>query len=288
MSQFTHRTKPWWCVWEVGGPPPVLAYLSCQHARGDAKRLARENPGKQYVVFKADSIFAVRDEVASLCDGGAVGPPEYSIPLPTVRAHDQDGDTKPSTCSACGDADPDQATCIRCGRAFKWLPDEWSDNFYVSVECAKCHRRYRFVEQCKRCQEENKVRFPERCCVCGRRFTEIDWPVDPRFPTCLICSSSATRDHASDDTEDALTKKTKTCSACGVSFETFSDHWDICPKCCDAMRGRIWRHVSPVLNNKDDNGDSKDTWTCPRCGREYDNMCPFCLLERRDHDSKDT
>ncbi len=61
-----------WCVWREGGGSPTVQQPSFEKAKREAQRLARANPGQQFVVLAAAIAF-VKDDVREVrfVDDGA-------------------------------------------------------------------------------------------------------------------------------------------------------------------------------------------------------------------------
>lgn len=50
-----------WCVWCEGGGNPTVKHDSYPRAKAEAQRLARNNPGRRFVVLAAAAAFVKRD-----------------------------------------------------------------------------------------------------------------------------------------------------------------------------------------------------------------------------------
>lgn len=55
------KAKTFWLVWCVTGLPPKHRHENYWGAENEAQRLARENPGKRFVVLKAEAAFEVNN-----------------------------------------------------------------------------------------------------------------------------------------------------------------------------------------------------------------------------------
>jgi len=64
-SQFNKRDKSYWVIWSPGNGEPKVSHEFCQDARDEAKRLADLNPGKIFIVLKADSEFCANGKSAT-------------------------------------------------------------------------------------------------------------------------------------------------------------------------------------------------------------------------------
>ncbi len=58
-------TKPFWLVWNPDGNSPRFQHPTEQSARTEAERLARANPGNQFVVLESVAAYT-RTDVATV------------------------------------------------------------------------------------------------------------------------------------------------------------------------------------------------------------------------------
>ncbi len=54
-------TTPFWMVWGIHSGPPTFQHQSEESARNEAERLARLNPGKQFVVLESVAAYTKTD-----------------------------------------------------------------------------------------------------------------------------------------------------------------------------------------------------------------------------------
>jgi hypothetical protein len=57
----TNVAKTFWLVWDHGGGNPTVKHENYWGAQNEAQRLARLNPGRQFVVLEATHAFQVTD-----------------------------------------------------------------------------------------------------------------------------------------------------------------------------------------------------------------------------------
>ncbi len=55
--------KPFWLVWRPDGAAPAFQHPTEQSARTEAERLARLNPGRQFVVLETVAAYSKTDVV---------------------------------------------------------------------------------------------------------------------------------------------------------------------------------------------------------------------------------
>jgi hypothetical protein len=54
-----------WCVWSEGGGSPTVKHAEFPRAKAEAQRLARQHPGKRFVVLAAALAYVKNDLAAT-------------------------------------------------------------------------------------------------------------------------------------------------------------------------------------------------------------------------------
>lgn len=75
-------TEPlFWCVWCEDGGSPTVKHPEFRTAQAEAKRLARMNPGRRFVVMAAALGYQKSDLIETRFDGPALDLLDQEIPF---------------------------------------------------------------------------------------------------------------------------------------------------------------------------------------------------------------
>jgi hypothetical protein len=70
MLEMASRNAPlFWCVWCEDGGPPTVKHPDFDTARSEAKRLARANPTRRFIVLAAALAYEIDNLVETTFDG---------------------------------------------------------------------------------------------------------------------------------------------------------------------------------------------------------------------------